>query len=126
MEGLLYSESHEWVKVEGEIALIGITDFAQNALGDLSYVDMPEVDDEVSQGEEFGAVESVKAASDLIAPVSGEVVETNEALVDNPRLVNDDCMANWIIKITLSDPSELDSLMDEDAYKAFCESEAAH
>ena len=73
MEGLLYSESHEWVKVEGEIALIGITDFAQNALGDLSYVDMPEVDDEVSQGEEFGAVESVKAASDLISPVSGTV-----------------------------------------------------
>lgn len=123
MEGLLYSESHEWVKVEGEIALIGITDFAQNALGDLSYVDMPEVDDEVSQGEEFGAVESVKAASDLIAPVSGTVVEINGELEDNPELLNQDAFANWIIKVSISDKVELDALMDAKQYEEFCQNE---
>ena len=123
MEGLLYSESHEWVKVEGEIALIGITDFAQNALGDLSYVDMPEVDDEVSQGEEFGAVESVKAASDLIAPVSGTVVEINGELEDNPELLNQDAFANWIIKVSISDKVELDALMDAGQYEEFCQNE---
>ncbi len=123
MEGLLYSESHEWVKVEGEIALIGITDFAQNALGDLSYVDMPEVDDEVSQGEEFGAVESVKAASDLISPVSGTVVEINGELEDNPELLNQDAFANWIIKVSISDKVELDALMDAKQYEEFCQNE---
>ena len=126
MSTTYFSKTHEYVTVDGDSAVIGISDFAQKALGNVVYVDMPEEGDEITAGEDFGAVESVKAASDLIAPVSGEVVETNEALVDNPRLVNDDCMANWIIKITLCDPSELDSLMDEDAYKAFCESEAAH
>ena len=126
MSKTYFSKTHEYVTVDGDSAVIGISDFAQKALGNVVYVDMPEEGDEITAGEDFGAVESVKAASDLIAPVSGEVVETNEALVDNPRLVNDDCKANWIIKITLSDPSELDSLMDEDAYKAFCESEAAH
>lgn len=126
MSKTYFSKTHEYVTVYGDSAVIGISDFAQKALGNVVYVDMPEEGDEITAGEDFGAVESVKAASDLIAPVSGEVVETNEALVDNPRLVNDDCMANWIIKITLCDPSELDSLMDEDAYKAFCESEAAH
>ena len=84
VEGLYYSESHEWVKVEGNVAVVGITDFAQHAMGDLSYVDMPEVDDEFEKGEEFGAVESVKAASDLFSPVSGTVVEVNEALEDAP------------------------------------------
>ena len=84
---------------------------------------MPEVDDEIEAGEEFGAIESVKAASDLITPVSGTVIEVNEALADNPRLVNEDAMANWIIKVELSDPSELENLMDEDAYKALCEAE---
>ncbi len=123
MEGLLYSESHEWVKVEGEIALIGITDFAQNALGDLSYVDMPEVDDEVSQGEEFGAVESVKAASDLISPVSGTVVEINGELEDNPELLNQDAFANWIIKVSISDKVELEALMDAGQYAEFCQNE---
>ena len=126
MSKTYFSKTHEYVTVDGDSAVIGISDFAQKALGNVVYVDMPEEGDEITAGEDFGAVESVKAASDLIAPVSGEVVETNEALVDNPQLVNDDCMANWIIKITLSDPSELDSLMDEDVYKAFCESEAAH
>ena len=123
IEGLLYSESHEWVKVEGDIAVIGITDFAQHAMGDLSYVDMPEVDDELAQGEEFGAVESVKAASDLFSPVSGVVVEINEALEDAPELLNEDAFENWIIKVQISDESELESLMDAAAYQALCEKE---
>ena len=123
IEGLLYSESHEWVKVEGDIAVIGITDFAQHAMGDLSYVDMPEVDDELAQGEEFGAVESVKAASDLFSPVSGVVVEINEALEDAPELLNEDAFENWIIKVKISDEAELGSLLDAAAYQALCEKE---
>ena len=123
VEGLYYSESHEWVKVEGDVAVIGITDFAQHAMGDLSYVDMPEVDDEVAAGDEFGAVESVKAASDLYSPVSGVVVEINEELEDAPELLNQDAFANWIIKVRMSDASELDSLMDASAYEAMCANE---
>ena len=120
LEGLYYSESHEYVRVEGDFGFIGITDYAQNALGNVVYVDMPEVDDEVS-GEEFGAVESVKAASDLMSPVTGVVVEINEALDDQPELVNQDAYENWIIKVKISDKSELDDLMDAKAYAAFCE-----
>jgi glycine cleavage system H protein len=120
-EGLYYSESHEYVRIEGEYGYIGISDYAQHALGAVVYVDMPEVDDEVEAGEEFGAVESTKAASDLIAPVSGTVVEVNEALDDQPELINQDPWENWIIKVELSDKAELDSLMDAEAYKAFCE-----
>ena len=119
--GLYYSESHEYVRVEGEYGYIGISDYAQHALGNVVYVDMPEVDDEVTAGEEFGAVESVKAASDLIAPVSGTVVEINESLDDEPELLNKDAFGNWIIKVQLSDPSELDNLMDVEAYKKHCE-----
>ena len=121
--GLLYSESHEWVSVDGNIATVGITDFAQHALGNLSYVDMPETDDEVTKGEEFGAVESVKAASDLYSPVSGKVVETNSELEDAPERLNVDPYANWIIRVEMSDPSELEDLMDEAAYISFCEKE---
>ena len=120
IEGLFYSESHEYVKIEGEYGYIGITDYAQNALGNVVYVDMPEVDDEVEAGEEFGAVESVKAASDLISPVSGTVVEVNEALDDAPELINQDAYANWIIKVELSDKGDLDNLMDAAAYEEFC------
>lgn len=118
IDGLYYSESHEYVKVEGNFGFIGITDYAQHELGNVVYVDMPEVDDEVTAGEEFGAVESVKAASDLMSPVSGTVVEVNEALEDEPGLINKDAFENWIIKVELSDMSELDSLMDAAAYKA--------
>lgn len=118
IEGLKYSESHEWVKVEGNIAVIGVSDFAQKEMGDITYVDMPAVDDEVSAGEEFGALESVKASSDLISPVSGTVVEVNEALEDAPEKVNEDAFENWIIKVEMSDPSELDSLLDAAGYKA--------
>ena len=121
MEGLYYSESHEYVRVEGNTGFIGISDYAQHALGNVVYVDMPEVDDEVSAGEEFGAVESVKAASDLISPVTGVVVEVNEALENQPELINADPYANWIIKVELSDMSDLDNLMDAKAYAAFCE-----
>ena len=120
---IYYSETHEYIRVEGNTGFIGISDYAQRALGNVVYVDMPEVDDEIAAGEEFGAIESVKAASDLIAPVSGTVVERNEALEDNPRLVNEDAMANWIIKVELSDPSELENLMDESAYAELCEKE---
>ena len=121
IEGLYYSESHEYVRVEGEFGYIGITDYAQHELGNVVYVDMPEVDDEVEAGEEFGAVESVKAASDLISPVSGTVVEVNDALADNPELINADAFANWIIKVELTDKTELDNLMDAEAYKAVSE-----
>lgn len=121
IEGLYYSESHEFVRVEGEYGYIGITDYAQNALGNVVYVDMPEVDDEIEAGEDFGAVESVKAASDLISPVSGTVVEVNENLEDTPELVNKNAYENWIIKVELTNKEELNELMDAEAYKNFCE-----
>lgn len=121
IDGLRYADSHEWVKLEGDIATIGITDYAQHALGSIVYVDMPEVGDEVTAGEDFGAVESVKAASDLISPVSGEVVEINEALEDSPELINQDAFENWIMKVKISDPAELDALMDAEAYAKICE-----
>ena len=121
IEGLKYSETHEWVKGEGDIATVGVTDFAQSEMGDITYVDMPEVDDEVSKDEEFGALESVKASSDLVCPVSGTVVENNAALEDAPELINQDPYENWIIKVKMSDPSELDTLMDAAAYKAMIE-----
>ena len=113
-----FSESHEYVRVEGEFGYIGITDFAQKESGNIVYVDMPEVDDEVTAGDDFGAVESVKAANDLISPISGIVIEVNEALEDHPELINQDANSNWIIKVKLSDPSELENLMDEEAYNA--------
>ena len=119
IEGLFYAESHEYVKIDGEYGYVGITDYAQHELGNVVYVDMPEVDDEVSAGEDFGAVESVKAASDLISPVSGVVVEINEALNDSPELINSDPYENWIIKVQLSDASEVENLMDAAAYKEF-------
>ena len=107
------------MKVDGDSGYVGITDYAQKELGNVVYVDMPEVDDEVAQGEEFGAVESVKAASDLNSPVSGTVAEVNDALEDEPGLINKDAFENWIMKVKLSDKSELDSLMDAAAYKKF-------
>ena len=117
LEGLKYSESHEWVKVEGNIAVVGVSDFAQKEMGDITYVDMPEVDDEVEAGEEFGALESVKASSELISPVSGKVVEVNAELEDAPEKVNEDAYGAWIIKVEMSDASELDALLDAAAYK---------
>ena len=121
IEGLYYSESHEFVRIEGEYAYVGITDYAQHQLGNVVYVDMPDVDDEVAQGEEFCAVESVKAASDLISPVTGTVVEVNEELADNPQLINEDAFSNWIIKVKVDDTEELKNLLDAKGYEAICE-----
>ncbi|MDE6345937.1 MAG: glycine cleavage system protein GcvH [Muribaculaceae bacterium] len=119
-----FTPTHEYLTVDSEgNGFVGITDYAQKALGNVVYVDMPEVGDEFSEGDDFGAIESVKAASDLIIPASGEVIEVNGALEDNPRLINEDAMANWIIKIRLTDPAELDSLMDLDAYMAYLASD---
>jgi len=118
VEGLKYSESHEWVKVEGNVAIIGVSDFAQAEMGDITYVDMPEADDTMEAGEEFGALESVKASSELVCPVSGTVVEVNAELEDAPEKVNEDAYAAWIIKVEMSNPAELDALMDAAAYKA--------
>ena len=120
IEGLYYSESHEYVKVEGEYGYVVITDYAQHQLGNVVYVDMPEVDDDVTAGEEFGAVESVKAASDLISPISGTVVEINEVLEDEPEQINKDAFANWIMKVKLSDASELEGLMSASQYEEIC------
>ena len=121
LESLRYSETHEWVKVEGDIAIVGVTDFAQSEMGDITYVDMPDVDDEVVKDEEFGALESVKASSDFICPVSGVVVENNEALEDAPELVNQDPYENWIIKVKMSDPEELNDLISAEEYTKLTE-----
>ena len=118
---LLYTESHEFVKIEGDFGYVGITDYAQEQLGNVVYVDMPEVGDDVSAGEEFGAVESVKAASNLISPISGTVVEINENLEEQPELINQDAFENWIIKVQLSDKSELEGLMEDETYMKYCE-----
>lgn len=116
IEGLLYSESHEWVKVDGNVAIIGVSDFAQSEMGDITYVDMPDVSDQVAKEEDFGALESVKASSELYAPVSGSVVAVNSELEDKPELINEDAYAAWIIKVEMSDPSELESLLNSAAY----------
>ena len=121
IEGIKYADSHEWVKVEGNIGFIGISDYAQHSLGDIVYVDLPSEGDEISKGEEFGAVESVKAASDLYSPVSGTIIEINSELESAPELINQDAYANWIIKVELAAPSELDSLLDAAAYEKICE-----
>lgn len=121
--GLKFTESHEWVRIEGDVAIVGITDFAQSELGDVVYVDFPDVEDDVEQGEEFGEIESNKAVSDLKSPVTGTVHEVNEALVDfagDEHPVNvDPYKTGWLIKVQVSDMSELDNLMDEEGYKAF-------
>ena len=119
-EGLKYSKEHEWVLVEGTSATIGITEYAQEELGDIVFVELPEVGEKIVKDDPFGAVESVKAVSDIYAPVSGEVMETNEILPDNPETINDDPYGDgWLIRVRLSDPAELDALMDEPAYRAY-------
>ncbi|HZF95403.1 MAG TPA: glycine cleavage system protein GcvH [Allosphingosinicella sp.] len=117
-----YTKEHEWIRVEGDTATVGITDFAQGQLGDVVFVELPEAGKQVEQGGEAAVVESVKAASDVYAPVSGEVVEANQALVDDSSLVNSDPEGEgWFFRVRLSDPSQLDGLMDGDAYKSFCD-----
>ena len=122
MSNIKFSAEHEWIQDNGDgTVLIGITDFAQQQLGDLVFVEMPELGSEIVKGEEISVIESVKAASDLFAPVDGTVVEVNEALEDEPELINEDAMANWILKVELSDPADLDDLMDEHAYNELTE-----
>ncbi len=124
LSGLFYTKDHEWVKVEGSAALVGVTDFAQHSLGSIVYVELPEIDEEFEAEDSFGTIESVKAASDMLMPVSGTVTEVNEELDNDPSLVNSDPYENWIIKITLSDASELDELMNAEEYEAYCNEEA--
>ncbi len=123
VEGLRYSKEHEWVKAEGNVAHIGITDFAQHSLGEIVYVELPEKGAELTAGDVMSAVDSVKAASDVYTPVSGKVVEVNEALGDAPEKINSDPYGSWIAAIELSDESELDTLMDAGSYEEFCKSE---
>src|SRR5699024_2588275 len=124
LEGLLYTEDHEWIKIDGDEATIGLADYAQDALGDIVYVELPEEEDEFDAEEALGAVESVKAASDIFMPVSGEIIEVNEDLLDEPALLNEDPYENWIVKIKVADKSELDNLMSSEDYKKFLDEEA--
>ena len=121
--GLFYSQDHEWVKVEGNKAYIGITDYAQHALGEIVYVELPTVGDELNAGDVFGVIESVKAASDSYLPVAGKVLEVNEALSDSPQLVNEDPYGSWIVVVEITDKADLDDLMNEQEYQEFCEKE---
>lgn len=116
---LLYSNDHEWVRVEGDVAFVGISDFAQHQLGDIVYVELPEIDDDLAKEDSFSAIESVKAAADVYMPVSGTVVEVNEALLDDPALINSEPYENWIVKVTLTDKAELDELMTSEEYENF-------
>ena len=118
---LKYTDKHEWVKIDGEFAYIGITNYAQDQLGEILIVEMPEVGDELSKGEEYGVVESSKVASDLIAPLSGEVVEINERLDDEPEYINEDPYDAWIDKIKLSDEDELENILNSDSYESSIE-----
>ena len=124
VSGLYYTKDHEWVKVEGEVALVGITDFAQHQLGSIVYVELPELDEEVEGEESFGTIESVKAASDMLMPVTGTIVEVNEDLENDPSLVNADSYENWIMKIKISNMGDLDELMNAEEYEAYCNEEA--
>ena len=120
---LLYTEDHEWVRVEGDEAYIGITDFAQNELGDIVFVEVETVDEELDKGDTFGTIEAVKTVSDMFMPIGGTVLEVNEALEDTPEIINSDAYGDgWIIKIKIADTGELDALLDADAYKSSIES----
>ncbi|OAA31075.1 glycine cleavage system protein H [Kosmotoga arenicorallina S304] len=121
-----YAKTHEWVHVEGNVATVGISNYAQEHLGDIVYVELPEVGKEVTKGDTICSVESVKAASDVYSPLSGKVVEVNEELDSAPETINSDAeKSGWIFKLELSDPAELDGLMDEEEYKKYCEEEEA-
>ncbi len=119
MKDLFYTDEHEWIKVDGNMATVGMADYAQHHLGDIVYVELPEVDDEIDKGEDFAAVESVKAASDVYMPVDGKVVEINEDLIDEPELLNKDAYANWMIKIEMSDKDQINELMTSEEYEKF-------
>lgn len=117
LHDLKYSKSHEWVRLDGDIATIGISDYAQESLGSVVYVEAGEVGEKVVQFEEFGAVESVKAASDILSPVSGEITEVNQNVIDSPELLNEDAYENWIVKVKISDQKEFNNLLDAAAYQ---------
>jgi len=119
LDGLYYSKEHEWVKVEGGKAYVGITDYAQESLGEIVFVELPEIGSQVDAGDVLGVVESVKAASDIYSPISGTVIEANEALADDPALLNEDPYKNWIAVLEITDDSMLDELMDASAYEAY-------
>lgn len=123
LKDLYYTKDHEWIKVEGNEGYIGLTDYAQDQLGDIVYVELPEVDDEFEKEEAFSAVESVKAASDVYMPVDGKILEVNEALLDEPALLNEDPYENWIVKIEITDKSQLDELMTSEEYEKYLEEE---
>lgn len=118
LKGLKYASSHEWIKVEGNVGIIGISDYAQDSLGNIVFLDVPEVGDFLEKNAEFGVLESVKAASDLYLPVGGEVIEVNEALLDNPELLNESAYDHWILKIKIADMAELDDLLSPEEYEA--------
>ena len=120
-EGLLYAETHEWVKTEGNVAFVGISDHAQHALGSVVFIELPKVGKTIAKGDTFGAVESVKAASDLYLPVSGKIIEVNKNLERSPELLNDDPYGSWVVKIELTNPKELSSLLTPEAYAPLCE-----
>jgi len=123
LKELFYSNDHEWVKLEGNKAYVGISDYAQHSLGDIVFVELPEVDAEFTSGDVFGVIESVKAASDMIIPLSGRVLEINEAIVDNPVLVNEDCYENWMLLIEINNMEEINELMNEVQYNEYCSKE---
>lgn len=123
VKGLIYTEDHEWVKVDGEEAYIGVSDYAQDSLGDIVYVELPEIEDEIDQDDSFSAVESVKAAADIYMPIDGVVTEINEDLLDNPELLNEDPYENWMIKVEITDKSQIDELMTSEEYEKFLEEE---
>ena len=119
-ENLYYTEEHEWISIEDDIATVGITDFAQSSLGDIVFVELPEVDSDFDSGDSFGVVESIKSVSDLYTPLSGSVVEKNEELEEAPEKLNEDAFASWLVKIKMKNPSQVENLMDAKKYKAFC------
>jgi len=121
IKGLYYTTTHEWIKVEDGFGFVGITDYAQESLGEIVFVELPEEDDQVDAGGELSAIESVKAASDILSPVTGTIVIVNDELEDSPELINEDPYENWIVKIELEDKSELNSLLSAEEYKEICE-----
>ncbi len=121
VEGLKYTEDHEWISIEGNIATIGITDFAQSSLGDIVFVELPDAGEELEATNSFGVVESIKSVSDLYTPLSGKIIEKNSTVEDGPESLNEDAYGAWLVKIEMTDTSQVDSLLDSKAYSEYCE-----
>ncbi|HVB65435.1 MAG TPA: glycine cleavage system protein GcvH [Nitrolancea sp.] len=125
--GLYFTKSHEWAKIEGEVATLGVSDYAQNELGDITYLELPDPGTTISQGEPLGVIESVKAASDIYSAVSGEIIETNQEVIDSPEFVNSSPYDKaWLVKVRMSDASEVNNLMDSEVYTKFAEEQSGH